>query len=226
MPPRAYDNTLRAEQAERTKQRILEAAVELVAEAATVSTAAIAARAGVSEPTVYRHFPNREALIAGIDAWGQENLGPPPVPSKLEDIVPSAIAMGLYLGRNRTYIRAGMLNPELRELRMHGRRRRLADLRKTVAPRVAFLDERDRQLAFAAVATIMRAESWEYMTTEHGLSDEEAGRTMAFMLDACIDQLGRLAKQRETTITDEDSLAEARAMDARAVAGSRKKGRT
>ena len=64
MTMRAYDNTLRREQADLTKRRILEAVRDLLIESSgSLSIPEIAARAGVSEPTIYRHFPNRDALL-------------------------------------------------------------------------------------------------------------------------------------------------------------------
>lgn len=73
---RPYNSRLRQEQAEATRERILDAMAGLYEaegrlEAATVR--AVAARAGVREITVYRHFPNRELLLAGL--WERLNRG-------------------------------------------------------------------------------------------------------------------------------------------------------
>ena len=60
----------RAEQVDRTRQRIVEATVELhgsVGPAAT-TIAAIAEAAGVTRLTVYRHFPDEDALFAARSA--------------------------------------------------------------------------------------------------------------------------------------------------------------
>lgn len=57
---------LRAD-AERNRRRILEAAAELFAERGLhVSLDEVAARAGVGVGTVYRRFPNREALVNAV----------------------------------------------------------------------------------------------------------------------------------------------------------------
>src|SRR5215472_1513564 len=60
----------RAEQIGQTRQRIVDAAVALhgsVGPAAT-TVAAIAERAGVTRLTVYRHFPDDDALFAACSA--------------------------------------------------------------------------------------------------------------------------------------------------------------
>lgn len=62
--PRRYEMRTRAATAERTRGRIVQAAIRLVSEqtAAATSMEAIAATAGVSTATVYRHFGDFDAL--------------------------------------------------------------------------------------------------------------------------------------------------------------------
>ena len=54
--------------AERNVERILDAAAALLARGAAASTTAVATEAGVSRPTVYAHFPTREALVEAVAA--------------------------------------------------------------------------------------------------------------------------------------------------------------
>jgi AcrR family transcriptional regulator len=72
----------RAEQVERTRLRITEAAMELhgtVGPARTTITA-VAERAGVDRLTVYRHFPDEDALFRACSShW--LTLHPPPDPA-------------------------------------------------------------------------------------------------------------------------------------------------
>ncbi|HYD78562.1 MAG TPA: TetR/AcrR family transcriptional regulator [Paucimonas sp.] len=65
MASRTYDNSTRKEAQAQTIQRIIGATVELHAEKGALATshAEIAERAGVSVATVYKHFPNRSALL-------------------------------------------------------------------------------------------------------------------------------------------------------------------
>lgn len=70
MANRTYRMTRRAETRHETRARIVEAAValheELGPQATTIS--AIAERAGVQRLTVYRHFPNDEAMFAACSS--------------------------------------------------------------------------------------------------------------------------------------------------------------
>jgi len=79
--PRPYRKTLRAELEDQTRRRITESTVALHEELgpARTSISAIAERAGVRRSTVYRHFPDEEALFAACSShWGAAN--PPPDP--------------------------------------------------------------------------------------------------------------------------------------------------
>ena len=63
---RKYEQKRRAEHQEETRRRIVEAAVELHQSVGVAYTTikAIAERAGVERPTVYRHFPDERRLFA------------------------------------------------------------------------------------------------------------------------------------------------------------------
>jgi AcrR family transcriptional regulator len=68
---------LREEHKAATRQRILRAVVELLAEGhpASLSVPAVAARSGVSIPTIYRYFPTKEALLDAAAMFGLEARG-------------------------------------------------------------------------------------------------------------------------------------------------------
>jgi AcrR family transcriptional regulator len=61
---------------DRTKARLVRATTELVAELGypRVTTRAIAARAGVSEATIYRHFPDKRALFTAALLQGHQPI--------------------------------------------------------------------------------------------------------------------------------------------------------
>ena len=67
-------DTLRDRQKQLARTAILEAtAAEVVEHGITnLSLQAVAARAGVSNRTLYNYFDNREALVAALSAWGDE----------------------------------------------------------------------------------------------------------------------------------------------------------
>jgi AcrR family transcriptional regulator len=78
---RPYRKKRRAELEEQTRRRITESAVALHKELgpARTSISAIAERAGVRRSTVYRHFPDEEALFAACSSHHRA-ANPPPDP--------------------------------------------------------------------------------------------------------------------------------------------------
>jgi len=124
---RSYDNSLRAEQAAATRDRIVDAAIEVLSEGADkLSIPAVANAAAVSVPTVYRHFPSKEALVDAvydryadrIDATWHEG-----VPNTLDDYV---AMIPTIFGRHEHVapdLRTAMSGPEGAKVR----RRRMAE---------------------------------------------------------------------------------------------------
>ena len=82
---RAYTLKQRAESQEATRERIVEAAMELHGEVGprATSISAIAERAGVQRLTVYRHFPTDADVFAACSSHFLQ-LNPPPDPSQWE----------------------------------------------------------------------------------------------------------------------------------------------
>lgn len=82
--PRRYSSRKRAEKAQETRRRIVEAAFALHAERGIQGTRPqdIAARADVALTTYYKHFPTVGELVRACGARGME-LTPPPDPAIL-----------------------------------------------------------------------------------------------------------------------------------------------
>ncbi|MEZ4225340.1 MAG: helix-turn-helix domain-containing protein [Polyangiaceae bacterium] len=67
---------LRTDQVELTKERILDAAVEIIARDITeLSIQEVVRLSGVSRPTVYRHFANVRAIVDAVGARYREQIG-------------------------------------------------------------------------------------------------------------------------------------------------------
>jgi AcrR family transcriptional regulator len=78
---RSYQMRKRAEQMDETRRRIIEAAVNLHGTVGPTETgvAGIAREAGVTRLTVYRHFPDEEAIYAACSAhWLSGQVPPDP----------------------------------------------------------------------------------------------------------------------------------------------------
>src|SRR5689334_15135305 len=79
----AKTSDLREAHKDLTRTRILEAAIGLLQEGEleAITVAGVAARAGVTERTIYRHFVSREELLAAIWPRLQSLTGSPGFPT-------------------------------------------------------------------------------------------------------------------------------------------------
>lgn len=125
---RKYEQQKRARDQQKTRQRIVEAAIELhesVGDAAATVTA-IAERAGVGRLTVYRHFPDDRALLEACTGH-YFAAHPPPDPASWASIVNPEIRLETALGElyeyyhqtERMFLRAeqdSLANPVLSEV--------------------------------------------------------------------------------------------------------------
>lgn len=144
---RTYQSELRAEQAEATRIRILDATVRVMARGiATLSIPAVAREAGVSVPTVYRHFGTKHELLAAVHPHlgRRTGISQLPTPHTVEEF--HALVRRLVEGQ-RSFANlelAAALSPVGQEARKVVMPERLAMIRrfvKEVAPKARPTDQ-------------------------------------------------------------------------------------
>jgi len=191
---RPYKMKRRAEQEAQTRQRITESAVELhgTLGPARTSMKAVAEHAGVPRSTVYRHFPDEEALFGACSAhWAAEN--PPPDVSRWERIDAPDERIRTALDELYAYYRGAgdMLDKLLRD------EQAVPMVAELFAPYHQFLvaiteilmrgrglrgKARDR--VRAAISHAISFRTWQQLTGESGLGDEEAAELMRRLVAA------------------------------------------
>lgn len=184
---RTYGSPLRAQQAEETRERILDATGRVMAGGlAFVSIPAVAREAGVSVPTVYRHFPTKHDLLAAIypHAMRREGLDEVVVPTSMDEL-----RHGLRAHFERTdslgdLARAVMASPASDEVRRLSMPRRLAAFRQvadSIEPKPSKAD-RDR---IARLLVILTASSAVRLWRDQlGSSVDEAADDVDWVLRA------------------------------------------
>ncbi len=190
---RSYDSPLRAEQRERTRERIVEAATELLADEGIdeLTIPVVARRAGVSVRTVYLHFPTKddlnEAVAQGIDTM----IGAIRYPAEADELPAFAERVFREFGRHEALIRASLKTKAGREFRAKGRVRRLRDLEQALEPELAGLDALTRRQRLAAIYVFQSGPTWQALKDYFGFDGEEAGQAAAWALRALLRELRR-----------------------------------
>ena len=190
---RPYRMKRRAELEEQTRRRITESTVALHEELgpARTSISAVAERAGVRRSTVYRHFPDEEALFAACSShWRAQN--PPPDPgtwAPIEDprARTEAALRELYAFYGRT---EGMYTSLLRDAPVVPVvERRLGDfygyLRAIQDGLMAGrgLRGRSARRTRAAIGHALAFPTWRSLTREQQLDDGDAVALMCALVD-------------------------------------------
>ncbi len=85
-----YHSNLRQEQMRRTREQILDALVRTIGQGvAGLSIPAVAREAGVSIPTIYRYFHNKQELVAALGGYLMQKMGMASLqpPRSLDDLL-------------------------------------------------------------------------------------------------------------------------------------------
>jgi AcrR family transcriptional regulator len=190
---RRYRKRRRAEQEEETRLRITEAAVDLHGSLGPARTtiSAVAERAGVQRATVYRHFPDEEALFGACSAhWRARH----PLPDLTEWAAvgdPSErlrIALGdLYAWYERG---EGMLEKTTRDAALVPAMRPAVEsmgswFAEALATIVRGRPERDarRRRVEAAVGHAVTFATWRSLVREQNLSNSEVVDLMSGLVN-------------------------------------------
>jgi AcrR family transcriptional regulator len=190
---RTYNNAFREEQARQTREKILETAVALLREGSEdgLSVPGIAERSGISVATVYRHFPDRDALFDALQAWMGAKLGRPPVPETIEELVDGAPALFRYYENAGDLMRLVHDNPALRELNERRRRGRDRQIAAIAGKITGDLDPRRANAVGALIRTFYGFEAYRTMRDRFGVEPHEASEIVAWAAKTLIREIGK-----------------------------------
>jgi AcrR family transcriptional regulator len=188
-PARAYRSELRESQAEETRARILDATMRVMATGlAGLSIPAVAREAGVSVPTVYRHFATKRDLLAAVYPYTarRSGLDTIPDPRSLDELRPMIRAVVDRLDALDDLSRAAMASPgasEVRHATMPTRYERIRRLTDSIEPKLRKAD-RDR---ITRLLVVLTASASLRMWRDHlGLSADELADDVDWILSAAV----------------------------------------
>jgi AcrR family transcriptional regulator len=181
-------------QARVVRERVLEGVAQLLRDGEELTFARVAAAAGVSERTVYRHFANRDALMAAVFAWANERIGfagtPPTTAAEM-----TAMVQQVFAGFDA-------VAPVVDELldTAEGRRARLVDLdrRRRAAEAVVehaapSLDPATRRQVAAVVQVLGTAAVWRALRDFWDMDGAEAGDAVTTVIELLFGAVGENA---------------------------------
>ena len=193
MAPRAYNNETRQQQQAQLKTRIAAAAAELHARKGALATsyAEIAEHAGVSVPTVYKHYPDLDLLVRGCSGHVSEQAPPLPVkeildcpdlPAAAERLVGAIDRLHAYYEPWQVWREQGRI-PALAE-RAQEARERITDLCAAVL--AAHGVPGDRREIAALWESLLQFDLWHRLARVHEFSRAAVRRRLVQLLLAAI----------------------------------------
>jgi AcrR family transcriptional regulator len=177
---RLYRMVARAEAAEATRLRILDAARQLFADLLydQVSLNAVAARAGVTVQTVIRRFTSKEHLFAAVAQWKSAQI------RGERDQAPAGDLAGAICTLFNNYERWGddVLNLLAQEQRTEvirqvtdtGRRHHYAWVERVFAPLLEHVPPEQRARGLAQLIAVSDVYTWKILRRDLGMSRVEA----------------------------------------------------
>lgn len=188
-----YNLKARAERYQQTRQRIVEAALELHRTCGLAQTTItdIAKRAGVKRQTVYNHFPDELSLFKACSAHNR-SLNPPPDPepwglipdpqSRLREALAEVYA---YYRRNEQILanvsRDAQANPNVRKV-LEPRVEHQERMRDVLAAGWEQGDGRRHKLLHGALWMSLEFQTWHTLVRQQAFEDEEVVELMVGMV--------------------------------------------
>lgn len=189
---RSYHSPLREEQVRLTRDRILDALTALLADrrADDITTREIADRAGVSQPTVYRYFPDRTAMLNGLtqrinELAAESDEGGYALDS-IDEVGPRVEWLFTVSDSIPVEMRAeALLNADPRRFG-DDTRRHSEEMLGVVAAEFPDLDERQHVQLTGLLRCLGSSQAWLRMREEFGVPGTEAGPLMRWAVDTLV----------------------------------------
>jgi AcrR family transcriptional regulator len=195
-----YEQVGRVRQKRRTREALVTAARQLVAEGDTPTVETAAERAGVSRTTAYRYFPSHAALLAAahpevVTTTLLPAAAPDDVTERLEIVVARVTDMVVDTEpQQRTMLRLSLEPGAGRRELLLRQGRVIGWLEDALAPLADDLDdlghEGVRRLAIA-IRSAIGIESFVWLTDVAGLSSADAVETMRWTARSLLDAARR-----------------------------------
>ncbi len=199
---RAYQSPLRAQAKLETKDRILDAMVDIVTREGVhaFSVPSVAAAAGVAHRTVYRHFATREALLDGLDDLLERRAAAAgielPDLSTIEDLPARVAAVFRSCDRFRDAMRAYVVISVALGRRVPSFDRRTRMFADALARSFPGLGRKEARATAAVLRLLVSTRAWFHLTTDHDMTTDEAARVVEWATQTLLADVARRSRKR------------------------------
>jgi AcrR family transcriptional regulator len=167
-------------------------------DADAVSMDDLAQEAGVSRRTLYRYFPNRDALLAAAASWIRDEVLQLPIEIGDDGIAASFRAAAVRLNEHPSLARALLRTDTGRAVRTGYRSDRVQAIRRALRSEVPGLSTRDADRAAAVLGYLCSSSAWITIQDESGLSASNAQAAVVWAIESLLARLRESAKPSRT----------------------------
>ena len=178
--------------ADHTQRLILDSAVELLEEAsvAELTVRAVAARAGISERTVFRYFATREDFLDAVATEVSRSLALPPSPATLEELLDYPATLYRRFEAKAALTKAALHTELFHRMRNAQAGQRWVAVRQLLDRHAPKRSARDRKLAAANIRYLLSATTWHYYRFYFGFGLDETIECAQTAIRQAVDGLG------------------------------------
>lgn len=162
----------------------MNALVEILAEQGPMdlSYADLAKRAGVSIPTVYRHFPTRDTLFEALSKRVNAVIALREIPRTREGVGATVRALFPRFDQHEQLVRA-QLQAGSTGARQSARNKRVGVFDHALAAALPALPEKRRRAVAGLFTCLVSAAIWQRLRDEAGLDGEQGGEVTAWAVE-------------------------------------------
>lgn len=174
--PNAPAEDLRQAHRRLTRDRIVAALVELIDDEhpLDVSMAQVAARAGVSEPTLYRHFPTKRDLFGALASMEFARVTDGIAPETVDDLAAAVRTVFARAQAMEAVVRWTLAAPDPARVPRLNSSARLDMLRRTLGDAMTPLPQDDAEQLLRVILLLTSPIAWLYWQDYLGLDADEA----------------------------------------------------
>jgi AcrR family transcriptional regulator len=179
---------LRQAQRELTRERILQALADLIVEEnpLEISLSAVAKRAGVSEPTLYRHFPHKKELFAALATYQFRSVAAGLAPTSVDELARAVLTVFERSQGMENLVRWTLAATDPERVPRPNVQARLAMLREALRGTPMATGNGQEELVLRSVLLLTSPMAWLYWKDYLGLDVGEAAATAGWAIKALV----------------------------------------